>query len=65
MLMGSREERKVRGPWEAEQIGLSEPRWETRGERGLPGLMAWITVEREMSFFESKMTVEGQVWAWG
>ena len=44
MVMGSREERKVRGPWEAERIGLSEQRWETRGERGLPGLMAWITV---------------------
>ena len=44
MVRGSREEGKVRGPWEAERIGLSEQRWEARGERGLPGPMTWITV---------------------
>lgn len=35
---------KGKRPREAERTGLGEQRWETRGERGLPGLMAWITV---------------------
>lgn len=43
MAWEPKEERKMRGPWEAEPVGLDE-RPVVRGKRGMPKWMVCVTV---------------------